>query len=156
MGLIIHISYGGYHGFLLIIQATYTKFRKKWKQKNSKILIGTKIAVVFVAVNIGWIFFRSESVTEAFWIINNLLNFSQESFWGEFENLPISSIAMLILPLVLLAIIDIENYLQGNIIDWISKKKVYIRWTVYTVFVFIIFIYLPVTSVQKQFIYFQF
>lgn len=157
-----YILWGGYHAILMIVQALYTKYRKnkigqqtlnKW---NHGFLITIKVLCTFIAVDIGWIFFRANSIKDAIWIIKNLLNFSGQVFWGVFDGMIISNIVMLIVPLVLLIVIDMGNYLQGDIIDWISKKKICIRWVVYAIFVFIIFIYLPVTSVQKQFIYFQF
>lgn len=63
---------------------------------------------------------------------------------------------MILLPIILLVITDFIDYVYDDVIVVVSKLKPYMRWAIYALFIYMIYLYIPVTSVQKQFIYFQF
>jgi len=74
------IIWGGIHAFFLTIERIFGKVTSK---------IPSIILYFFTMfqVLIAWVFFRSNSTSEAFIIINKLFNFSSSDFyWDKFEN----------------------------------------------------------------------
>lgn len=148
------VVWGLYHGVLLVIQAAGTiLFGNLFRNRISQLI---KIPLTFLLIDIGWIFFRSSSISEAMWIIQNLFDFSTQMKWGVFAELSCSESAMILIPIILLVITDFIDYVYDDVIVVVSKLKPYMRWAIYALFIYMIYLYIPITSVQKQFIYFQF
>jgi len=70
------IIWGGFHGILMIIENIPSKH---YSQSIKKIIPKTiRISYIFLIVLISWIFFRSNNISEAFYIIKNLPNITLE------------------------------------------------------------------------------
>jgi hypothetical protein len=118
-----------------------------------------KILTTFSLVCFAWIFFRADTISDAFNIIANLFTgwervitvriLENIPFWGPFRfELVVSLISIGILLCVQL----MEE--RGNIIDRFSEKPAWIRWPVY--YFLLLAILLFGNFGAKQFIYFQF
>ena len=107
------------------------------------------MALVFLAITVCWIFFRSISVEQAFDLLGCM-----------FKNITISSsvsVVTMVMPpiffMLLLSFVGIEwkgrNYNHG--LDYLQKKSRFFRWTVYILLIFSIFFYMQTEG--GQFIY---
>lgn len=91
------ILWGLLHGILNVLTRLFHQFKKriaflqkdaKFFQKLRKILA---VAATFIAVNITWVFFRADSVSQAFSVLGSLFAFDKPSVLAElasFFNLP--------------------------------------------------------------------
>jgi len=76
-----YIIWGGLHGLYLLLSFATRKTRKKWRKKiigprpNMKPFYkGVRILFTFCCVSLIWIFFRANSLSDAFYIISHLLS----------------------------------------------------------------------------------
>lgn len=154
------VVWGGVHGMYLILSFATEKARKKIYQMTKvgqcpKLHRSLKVAITFLLVSFAWIFFRANSVSDAFYIITHMGigwdggALQNIPFWGslKFEFIVgISSIGVLIL---------VEKIQSDRAFtEMISLKPVWVRWSVYYSLLFSVLILGHFG--QRQFIYFQF
>jgi D-alanyl-lipoteichoic acid acyltransferase DltB (MBOAT superfamily) len=158
------LVWGGLHGFYLIF-SIFTQsardhlIRMIGLDRVPRLHSYLKILMTFSLVCFAWIFFRANTVSDAFQIISNLFigwrrafgvaTLKKIPFWGplKFEFI-VSLMSMGILLFVQL----IDR--RGNVVDRFSEKPVWIRWPVYYFLLLVILLCGNFGSIQ--FIYFQF
>ncbi len=153
------VFWGAYHGFLNVIEVTL----KKMKVKPIKVPKIFKIAFIFVLVNIGWVIFRANTLSDAMYIFQNMFTGITSPFSYVFNmivdfGIDRYNIIYYILPVVVLFIIDFIEYKQG-LINFIDKLKKPIKYTLYMVISYVTiftFLYLYLQGAEQVFIYFQF
>lgn len=143
------IIFGAIHGILMIIYRYIPKINQE-KVKNlglTKIYNITSILICFSLNSLAGVFFRSENVQKAFYILNRIFSLIPDY---NFES--IIGLKILFLPLLL-------------IIEYFTRKKEFpfldiqnnlskpMRWFIYYIFIFLIIRY---GGPQESFIYFQF
>ena len=143
------IIFGAIHGILMIIYRYVPKINQE-KVKNlglTKIYNITSIVICFSLNSLAGVFFRSENVQKAFYILNRIFSLIPDY---NFES--IIGLKILFLPLLL-------------IIEYFTRKKEFpfldiqnnvnkpMRWFIYYIFIFLIIRY---GGPQESFIYFQF
>jgi len=155
------MAWGGLHGCYLILSAMTQKIRKKICEaigldKVPRFHHTLRIIVTFLLVSFAWIFFRANTMSDAFYIISNLL-----SGWEEILNLkdiPLWRTLRfeLVIGLTSVGILVGVQLLQrhGDILQMLSRKPAWFRWLVY--YFILLSILLSGNFGQKQFIYFQF
>lgn len=159
------VAWGALHGIYLIIGKALSPVRKRLIELtriNKVPFIHKCIQVVFTfsLVTFAWIFFRANSIEDAFYIIRHLFSDIRNITNVQYLVNSISSMALtkfqLIICIVGLITVEGVHLLQRkrNIIDWLSEKPVMARWAVYSVLVTVTF--WLAFSENKQFIYFQF
>ena len=79
------VIWGALHGSYYLIEYLGTRTMKSfgvshWKESSLFTLF--KIPLVFVLVSFAWIFFRANSVGDAFYMINHMFQFSGNVWWG--------------------------------------------------------------------------
>lgn len=155
---ITYILWGGIHGLLQIVETwLYPKTRKGVIVSRRRHF--WQLPVTFALVCFTWIFFRANTIQDAVWIISRL-------FWdiGRPMNYlrtgiiclsvsPAAAFGML-LSVIMLAAYDLAA-LNGDVIDSLSRKKCFVRWPVYVLFLVVIALFAP-KGVATEFIYFQF
>ena len=141
------LIWGFLHGLYLIIETFFTI-----KSKN-KFMSVLKILTVFTVVCVGWIFFRANSVHDAFYIVTHLtsgldLSFVKSDIDSLYNYLIIGST----LPMLL-----IIEYLskKKNILEILNSQPAMIRWSGYWAFILII-LFGGMFVNPSTFIYFQF
>lgn len=76
------IIFGALHGAALVYEALSRKFRKKLNQKFSQFWYNKAcMLLAFVFVMFTFIFFRSDSVNDAFFIMGRILNWTESEFY---------------------------------------------------------------------------
>jgi alginate O-acetyltransferase complex protein AlgI len=156
------VIWGALHGFYLI----FALITKDIREKFSKVLCLDKLPIIsvfstFVLIAFAWIFFRANGVYSAFYIamhiftgfpeiVNKILNHQ-----SVFEYIGLGK-NELILSSLLIIFLESVHYIQSkkSISIIFMKRPRYIRWIIYSIIFFTIFI-LGVFS-NRQFIYFQF
>lgn len=99
------------------------KYLKMEEFKNSSIYTLIKIPVTFSMVSFAWIFFRANSVSDAFYIINSIFSFSGNLWWGSSAFSTVIGLMMLFL-LVIVQIFQYNNklalyYREANLPKWV-------------------------------------
>lgn len=152
------IVWGALHAFLFLPLILLDKNRKYTNTvAEDRFLPNFKEAlqmlITFLLVLLGWIFFRAESISQAFEYIGGILNSSLFSI--PFPDIDTQAYLKLLI-LLIIAFVIIEWIGRGNAyaveklgLNW----KRAIRWSFY---IFIILIIISFRGEQQQFIYFQF
>jgi alginate O-acetyltransferase complex protein AlgI len=157
------IFWGGLHGIYLVGSAFTRNIREKIHEavgldRVPRLHHYFKVMVTFLSVCFAWIFFRANSISDAFYIISHL-------FTG-WEGLGIRALKatpflgplkfQLVAGVVSVGMLLAVHLLQGdNHFDqWLSKKRVSLRWAAYYSMVLIILLLGHFGT--REFIYFQF
>lgn len=152
------IVWGAVHGSILVGENILKQNQINFKKLPS-LLQPFKTFWIFCIACFAWIFFRANSITEAFVIIRNMTDFSQplaDNLRGQILYLgqPMwrfaGSFVLIFLLLVLELLIDHKKISEIHMI----KQKPFIRWSIYSLFVVIILVF-GVFELD-EFIYFQF
>jgi D-alanyl-lipoteichoic acid acyltransferase DltB (MBOAT superfamily) len=160
------VIWGALHGFYLVfalftknISNTFTKFigLNKFPAINNFL----KILTTFLLVTFAWIFFRANSVSDAFYIVKHLFAGLHPYFSSLFHHARVRlglglSYSELLIGVIAIVLMEIIHVMQNkySIRDWIRSKPAYIRWSIYYAIVIMI-IFFGVYE-NRQFIYFQF
>jgi len=112
---------------------------------------GIEILVTFILVLIGWVFFRSENLTDSFIYLRRMfLEFS----WGAYEHplgyRMIDYFALLIFFLIY------EYRIRKDERNPFKFKSRYVRFAMYTLTVFLLLLFYDDTLNNRSFVYFQF
>ncbi len=153
------IFWGALHGFYLVFSLITKNIRGKVNARIGltrfpKIHMFFQILVTFILVNIGWIFFRANSFSDAIYIFIHMF-----SGWGlGFSGIFLGSMGMrnLIPASILIVFVWFVHMLQGHkgMRQFLSDKPTLVRWSVYLVIIFAIILFGVFEA--KEFIYFQF
>lgn len=138
------LFWGFWNGFLLAIEKMF-----QWKEAKSSIWRWIRIIIVFHLVCIGWVFFRSENLQQAFEILQKIVLFQWKDFYFVVAD---NRYSIAVLSCMLLFIIEIQ---------FVGKSILALRTTIwgYRYFFYVLFVVLVLfwgSSTGKQFIYFQF
>ena len=117
--------------------------------------------MTFVFVMLAWVFFRSQSISEAVYVFTSsisitggLLQFIKQGF----KNVGISKSALLLIciTLLVLALYDYVSALANHdAIDILRRKNNAVRWMIYLAAGLAV-IFLSPKGVATEFVYFQF
>jgi len=150
------VIWGALHGFYLIFAIISRPYKDALigligLNKRPLALKMLQVLSTFVLVNLGWLFFRANSLADAMLLLKNMFVFA-----------PLASVFDFITPgalainLMLIAILELAHYLEKDkpFVLSLTGKSALIRWPAY-VAVTLAILYLS-TSAGQQFIYFQF
>ena len=141
------IIWGALHGLGYLIENILNKiFKINTESKN--ILFNTlRMVKTFLFVSFAWIFFRAESFIKAKLIFKALLRNTANTF----ETFTVDHKIWTLLLLFILFDLLIFNYRIDN---WMGKKPIYLRWSIYAVLIFAV---MALGGIENTpFIYFQF
>jgi alginate O-acetyltransferase complex protein AlgI len=141
------IIWGIYHFIVFILftfKPQYFEKLKVWKWLS--------ILITFCFVCLGWIFFRSESLSDSLIVFNKIFNLSGYEFYS-IKSILFSDIKILIA----LGLLFVTDYIHrhedfGFTLSYVKEYK--IRWVVYFILVMIILVYGNFN--EQKFIYFDF
>ncbi|QWX84788.1 MBOAT family protein [Cellulophaga sp. HaHaR_3_176] len=150
------VVWGFFHALLFLpsfIANTNRKFVGEvnlLSSSKSFVLNTLRFIQTFILVTIGWVFFRSDSITQAFEYIKRLLfNFSSEIY-----NHP-SGYRMIDYYVLVLFFIVYEYIIRNNERNPFYFKNKIVRFLIYVLLVFLIVLFYD-DGVDRSFIYFQF
>jgi len=154
------IIWGAIHGLFVIMSALTTKIRKRIQQIFIKLGITDiyklcGIVITFHLVLFAWIFFRANTVQDAFEIVSRIW-FGLSPASGDWFIRGISMYDLVLNGILILILLSIEMFqARYQIIKVLSQTPIWVRWPVYYAGVMSILLFGQLSS-QQQFIYFQF
>jgi len=171
------IIWGLLHGIYMaaysLIAPYEKKFLRRYKIENSAIVRALRIYVTFQLVSFAWIFFRAETLTDAWYVVShlfsgfktilsllanvtNLANAGQGK--GLFQPLTFNQsfidLFMVFSGILILLIVELPKNLAETRLGIIFKKNLAFRWLIY--WLLVMSIILTGVSAQGGFVYFQF
>jgi len=152
------VIWGALHGIYLITSIVTQKARDRFNNaigltKIPRVHNLLKIAVTFALVNIGWIFFRANSLTDAAYIFTHL-------FQGISFNIPTLDLGFgwvgLVYSLIIIGFMEFIHVIQEHIRmrQFLSNKPLLMRWSIYLIIIALIVLFGVFD--KTEFIYFQF
>jgi D-alanyl-lipoteichoic acid acyltransferase DltB (MBOAT superfamily) len=147
------IIWGLLHGIMLSLEVITRKSRKKIAKVIPKTIYDNiSMVLTFSFICFSYIFFRANSVSDAFIIINNIMNI-------DFSNLRIDVTSLsrteLFVSFLSIAILEGVQTIQNKLplFAYIGRRHLAVRWTLYVLFTAYILFFRKSGS---EFIYFQF
>jgi alginate O-acetyltransferase complex protein AlgI len=153
------ILWGALHGSYYLISIWTANFRLKFNKMLGllhfpRIHQYLKVFITFHLVLFSWIFFRANSLQDAFLIVGNL--FSSFDLNSLFTVTGFSQQHFVLAVISILVLIAVELFQrQHKIADWLRARPVLVRWLVYYSGVMIILLFGAYDN-SRAFIYFQF
>ncbi len=154
------VIWGGLHGIYLVIEHIAEEFfRKFWtdKKSNVKNIDGSfyyriRVAITLILVNYAWIFFRANSVSDAFSITAKMFMFG-----GKNPSVPVVEPHVFMLSVLLILLLIVVEFKEQSIKieHYIATLPTGARWSIYTLGLWAIIIS-TIFGVKQEFIYFQF
>lgn len=151
-----YVVWGGLHGLGQVLE---NAIFGKVKQSRNFLIKWIRILLIFIFVAFAWIFFVSNSISDAFYIISNIFvgirNPISYLHIG-FSNLGLGKQEFIFttFSLIILFIFDYMSLTEDVIIK-ISNTRESLRWIIYITFILWIIFNIPVVN-SSEFIYFQF
>ncbi len=151
------VVWGGLHGFYLIMGVLTQKMQKKlFNLSNSliykKIFVFCEWVLVMFLVTVGWVFFRANSLSDAFYVLQNAPKINLNYFVG----VPIFTLQSILLSFLFILFVLATDlyfeYRQARLFAFTFKPSM--RYAI--VFLLSFAIYLFGVFEKQNFIYFQF
>ncbi|MBI4155166.1 MBOAT family protein [Candidatus Woesearchaeota archaeon] len=152
------VIWGALHGFYLILGTITKSLRERLLVFTRLILFPrlTKllsIGFTFVLVNIGWVFFRAKTVSDAFYILTHLfkgISFSYKSLIPGLDGVD------LLIAFGVIIFMEFVHLTQSHISirQFLEGKPLLLRWSIYLTIILLILLFGVFN--ETQFIYFQF
>lgn len=155
-----YIIWGGIHGLYQIAENIIRSGARNKESSFHKGITGIlSLAFTFFLVCLAWVFFRANTLEDAWRIIS--LSLFQISEPGEYLKTAVICLDMtyahmiyISIPVILLGIYDYAS-LKTDVIAYISSKKIWIRYPIYILFLLVILLFSE-KGISTEFYYFQF
>ena len=161
------VVWGGLHGLYNVVSRLTKPLRLAVNRltrlnRCKKLHHFLQRAMTFCMVAFAWIFFRADTLSDAWYVISHMfrncqyfLPYLREGY--DFLGLTKLKLLGLLLPVALLAVFDYFS-LKMDVIDRIGQWKTWQRWLLYVAFVSVTICMVAASygNVSQEFIYFQF
>lgn len=160
------VLWGLIHGIYLAASVYYKPVQKKihkvLKVDNTSVLEVWKIVITFNLVCFAWIFFRSNTLDDSYYILSSMLKDVQYILDLKYVRLQFrglglqnTDLAMALFFISIIMIVNFIEYKKGDIWNKLLDQSVWVRWPVYY-FLALSIIYFAPYNTAKNFIYMQF
>jgi alginate O-acetyltransferase complex protein AlgI len=161
------VIWGALHGLYLIISIWTENLRKRFANlsgldKQPRLYQALQVATTFSLVSFAWIFFRANTVNDAFYIVghlfsgvgNLLVNLTNASVVR--DALAGTGLSEIVPAVLAIAVLELIHYFQqrGSVRQMLARQPGWIRWAIYYGLVLTILLFGKFGV--EQFIYFQF
>ena len=165
------IVWGALHGLYLIGAILVNKAKVKWfgaspAKEKSAFDNALNIAITFILVSVAWVFFRANTIHDAFYIVGRfphvfsdivrIVKTRDVEFMNIWDIQEFITIKRLMFAFLLIFLMEFLQFAQEkfNIVKMLYSRPIYFRWLMYYSVIYAIITY----GVFKnhQFIYFQF
>jgi len=157
-----YVVWGALNGFYLIMGIWTRPIRTQFVRaihldRYPRIHRVVQIGITFSLICVSWVFFRAETISEAFSTLRKMANpFSSIEVGRHVDLFPLFSKTDLLIALGLIGFMEGIHFLQrhGGIRHMLSERPIWVRWPVYYAMIMLIVVFGQFGA--KQFIYFQF
>ena len=153
------LVWGGIHGAAQVTENLVSLGGKSRKKSKLRKILG--VPLVFIFVTLAWVFFRANSLSDAFYVLTHLFTDLEIAHPGAYFYNGMNTIFMdwsLFFRDMALYILPLTVYdgfsLKTDIPAWLGKQKAWLRYTYVVALIAIIMVYGYVG--QSTFVYFQF
>lgn len=152
------VLWGGIHGICQIIENRIKEATGLTREKEKALTGPVKILLTlltFCIVSYAWMFFRANSISEAFYIVRSM--FTDLSLSGAMEQMTMSgrSVVKTTLAIILLIIFDLFNERKDMLMQ-LSRLKAPLKWVIYIVSAIVVIALKVNNQFAQEFIYFKF
>ncbi len=156
------LIWGSLHGFYLVFAIVFKNAKEKINQflglKEGKIITRfVQVITTFILVDFAWIFFRANSVSDAFYIINKLsdIQLNPSTWINSLYKLGVDKQTLItaVLSIIIMEIVHMFDR-KGSFIEKLNTLSTWKRWALYYAFT-LYFLFFGTFS-EQDFIYFQF
>ncbi len=148
------VIWGALHGLYRVMGMVTEKTRKKLisivNLQNNRIVFCLETVFTVCLVTLTWIFFRANSLQDAFSLLSNLTSFGEKPFLGDGTN----GMAHCIFAILLLFAVEFKLEYLPNTLNFATHSSIIVRWATLIIGIFAILIFGVFNG--GQFIYFQF
>ena len=146
--------YGFIQGLVIVWELRTEKIRNKVRKHMGKRLFATlSIIRTYLIFAVSLVFFKAQSVSDAFYFLRNI-SFQTHASWKEI-NIGMSDHICIVAGSALLLILLYDFFMsKGDLLLRFEKQSAFVRWTVYYLIVFAVFVYGKLGT--ENFIYLQF
>ena len=139
---ICFLIWGVGHGILNVIENVIKFACRKLKWFKFVRFFGKIFGIIinFSFVSFLWIFFRSSGIHEAVDVIQRMFVFNATEFNYELIGITVREGYWLIVLIATIIITDIFRN-KTDMVVWLSKRNVFIRWTIYTLAIVLVIIF---------------
>ena len=109
-----------------------------------------RIAGTFAFVMLAWVFFRAESLGEAFYVLGHMFGGTEGAKLGMNRTAKIAAL----IPLLILFVNECIS-LKSDVIDFLSRRGFAVRWLAYIALGLMVIFFSP-KDIATEFVYFQF
>ena len=156
-----YVIWGALHGLYMVTERNIKLIQQKYFQNkkyiNQHVLNTLKRMIVLFLIGYAWIFFRAESIQDAFYIATHIFTgwFDASSYLAIRKEI---GFQFLITNGLFILIMEIVHIFQerDSVLDWLSKQPIALKWTLYVSIITVILIFGKIYSEPTSFIYFQF
>lgn len=155
-----YVIWGGVHGVAQIVESIIiSNENRKLHSKRFSFRWLISVCIVFVFCCCAWVFFRSDTITEAIYVFKNMF-VGVTSPYTYIKNgyndlgIGITNVVLISFSLLILLVYDYIS-MHNDVIYTISQKSLLLRWSIYLIFILYVISVLPLED-TTSFIYFQF
>jgi D-alanyl-lipoteichoic acid acyltransferase DltB (MBOAT superfamily) len=162
-----YVAWGGYNGALQVLGEWFRKPRL-WISNRAGIDVNSigirivRIIVTFILIDLGWLIFRSESMSQFFEAILSIIH--NHNSWILFDGslyvlgLSEKQFRMLLYAVVVLLVVDLFKYKGVNLVQLVCSQHILIRNIIYVTLIMTVLIlgHWGVVYDESSFLYFQF
>jgi len=154
------VVWGGLHAIYLLIAVgtkdIFKKFSNTLGVKRFPFVTNVlSVLITFNLVTFAWIFFRAENISDAFYIVSHLLDWSGTPFSTELRLVGMGNLTFVLLILFIISMETVTLIKEHfNIRNVLFQRPFSVRWAMYSLLVLTILYFGNFAS--HEFIYFQF
>ena len=154
------IIWGGVHGLGQVIENHLPFLNKKTTGAAGTVVKVARGIVVFFFVNLAWVFFRADTVSDAVYCIGNMFagignpGSYIKNAMGDIDIPGNIRLVYLVLIILVLIILDVLNY-KGTLTELVCKCPVILRIAICGCFAALLFLFAQ-KGVAAEFVYIQF
>jgi hypothetical protein len=146
-----------FHGICLILEYATGGFQERLasrlcSKKDSRWHKVIQIGLTMMLVCVSWIFFRADTVADAFYMIRHMLLIDPNQMGVSVVG-GLSFFLSIFLIMILIAADLWERKARLNV--WLDRRPPWMRWSLYSAVVWAVTVY-TVFGVKQEYIYFQF
>lgn len=151
------VVWGGLHGFFIVLEYATGGFQQRIADRlcadrasvwNRSIQVG----ITVVLVGLAWVFFRAESIAEAWYVIRHMVLLDPGQLGISVVGGPLFGMSLVLI--TILGVADLKER-RVRLYTFLNRWPIWLRWSVYTTAGWAVVI-ATVFGVKQEYIYFQF
>ncbi len=134
------IVWGGLHGFYQVLGSIVRPYKKRLQRlchvrEDSRLLHAFQVIITFILVDVAWVFFRAESISQACGLLQiAATKWNLWSLWNDdlyLLGIDRKETWLMIIFIVIMFVVDYWHEKKIAIRDTIAGYSIVVRWTIY-------------------------